>query len=209
MDRPLRLALIGVVIVTMAACSSTATQSPTTPAGGATPTTGEQGTPTPAGGATEALPSFVLPHNAAELEALLPDTLGGVTLQKSSWTGTDFVSQNSSNTELTAFLQSLGKSLNDISAAAAFSPTFDNSIFAFRVNGVDHNILISEFQKAENSGLNTPIPWTPATVGGKSVLQATTDTAGEMIYLYGVADLFFEVTSSDPAIAAEALSKLP
>jgi hypothetical protein len=110
---------------------------------------------------------------------------------------------------LTTFLQSLGKSLSDISAAAAFSPTFDNSIFAFRVNGVDHNILISEFQKAENSGLDTPIPWTSATVGGKSVLQATTDTAGEMIYLYGVADLFFEVTTTDPAIAAEALSKLP
>jgi hypothetical protein len=209
-DRPVRLALIGVVIVTMAACSSTPTQSPTgTPAGGATPTSGEQGTPTTAESPSGALPSFELPHNAAELEALLPDTLGGVTLQKSSWTGTDFVSQNSSNTELTAFLQSLGKSLNDISAAAAFSPTFDNSIFAFRVNGVDHNILISEFQKAENSGLDTPIPWTSATVGGKNVFQATTDTAGEMIYLYGVADLFFEVTSNDPAIAAEALSKLP
>ena len=210
MDRPLRLALIGVVIVTMAACSSTATESPTgTPAGGATPTVAGQATPTPAETASGALPSFQLPHNAAELEALLPDTLGGVTLQKSSWSGTDFVNQNSTNTELVAFLQSLGKSLSDISAAAAFSPTFDNSIFAFLVNGVDHNILISEFQKAENTGLDTPIPWTSATVGGKSVFQATTDTAGEMIYLYGVADLFFEVTSNDPAIAAEALSKLP
>jgi hypothetical protein len=212
-DRSLRLAIIGVVMVTMAACSSTATQSPTgpagTPAGGATPTSAEQATPTPGETASGALPSFQLPHNAAELEALLPDTLGGVTLQKSSWSGADFVNQNSTSTELVAFLQSLGKSLSDISAAAAFSPTFDNSIFAFRVNGVDHNILISEFQKAENTGLDTPIPWTSATVGGKSVFQATTDTAGEMIYVYGVADLFFEVTSNDPAIAAEALSKLP
>jgi hypothetical protein len=212
MPRHIRAGLLGLLVVVIAACSSQAPATTETPT--PAPVATAQATPTPteaAGGATPtiALPSFALPHNATELEALLPDTLGGVTLQKFSWSGADFVNQNSTNTELTTFLQSLGKSLSDISAAAAFSPTFDNSIFAFRVNGVDHSVLISAFQKAMNNGLTTPVPWTPATVGGKSVLQAPGNTTGETIYLYGVADLIFDVTATDPAVAAEALGKLP
>jgi len=212
MPRFLHVGLIGLLMATLAACGGTATQPPggtAAPTSAATAEATLAETPTEAAGAspTLVLPSFQLPHNATELEALLPDTLGGVKLQKFSWTGPDFVNQNSQNTELNAFLQSLGKSLSDISAAAAFSSTFDNSMFAFRVTGVDHSVLISEFQKAQNTGLTTPIPWTPATVGGKSVV--TSPASEGTVYVYGVSDLVFEVFAKDQATAAELLSKLP
>jgi hypothetical protein len=207
-DRPVRLALIGVVIVTMAACSSTATPSPTgTPAGAATPTTAVQATSTPAGNPTEALPSFVLPHDAAGLEALLPDKLGTETLVKTSSTGAEFAAQGGSTPALVAWLQGLGKSLADISTATAIAPTAETTILAFRVNGVDHSILIAGLQKAVDTGLSTTTPWTSGTVGGKSV--QTTELGGGAVYLYGVADIIFEVYSNDAALSAEALSKLP
>jgi hypothetical protein len=207
-DRSLRLALIGVVIVTMAACSSTATQSPTgNPAGGATPTTGEQGTPIPAGSPTEALPSFVLPHNATELEALLPDKLGTETLTKTSSTGADFVNSGIADPDLIAWLQAQGKSLTDISVASAYGLTSGTFILAFRINGLPYATMISGLETALNKDLETPIPWTSATVGGKSV-QSAPQRDGTL-YVYGVADILFEVFTKDPAIAAEALSKLP
>jgi hypothetical protein len=207
-DRPLRLALIGVLIVTMAACSSTATQSPTgTPAVGATATVGEQGTPTPAESPTLALPSFVLPHDAAELEALLPDKLGTETLTKSSSTGAVFAQSGIADPDLVAWLQAQGKSLTDISVASAFGLTSGTSILAFRINGLPFATMISGLETALNKDLNTPIPWTSATIGGKTV-QTAPQSEGT-VYLYGVADIMFEVFAKDPAIAAEALSKLP
>ena len=208
MDRPVGLALIGVVIVTVAACSSTATQSPTgTPAGAATPTTAVQATPTPAGSPTEALPTFVLPHDAAELEALLPDKLGTETLVKTSSTGAEFAALGGSTPALVAWLQALGKSLDDISTATAFGPTSGTTISAFRVNGVDHSTLIASVAVLRLTGQSTTVPWTSGTFGGKSV--QTTQYSGGIVYLYGIADIIFEVDSSDAALAAEALSKLP
>lgn len=208
MDGPIRLAFIGVVMVTMAACSSAATQSPTgTPAGGATPTAAGEATPTPAGGSTEALPSFVLPHDAAALEALLPDKLGTETLVKTSSTGAEFAAQGGSTPALVAWLQGLGKSLNDISTATAIGVASETTILAFRVNGVDHSILIPGLRTALGTGISTTTPWTSGTVGGKSV--QTTTLPGGVVYLYGVVDILFEVYSTDAALAAEALSKLP
>jgi hypothetical protein len=203
-DRPLRLALIGVVIVTMAACSSTASQSPTgSPAEGATATTGDQGTPTVSG----ALPSFVLPHNATELEALLPDKLGTETLTKTSSTGADFAQSGIADPDLVAWLQAQGRSLSDISVASAFGVNSGTLIFAFRINGLDSNTSMAALETSLNKDLETPIPWTTATFSGKTV--RTAQQSDGTIYVYGVADLVFEVFAKDPAIAAEALSKLP
>jgi hypothetical protein len=207
-DRSIRVALFSALIVTMAACSSTATQSPTgTLAGGATPTTGEQGTPTPVESPTGALPSFVLPHNAAELEALLPDKIGTETLTKTSSTGADFAQSSFADPDLVAWLQAQGKSLTDISTATAFGLTSGTLIIAFRINGVPFATMISGLETALNKDLETPIPWTTSTVGGKSVRSAPQRDG--TLYLYGVSDILFEVFAKDPATAAEVLSKLP
>ena len=120
--------------------------------------------------------------------------------------GSDFVSQTNSSPELTTWLNSLGKSLNDVSAAYAFdvSGTSTSGVFAFRVNGVDHTTLLSTLQSSMQSQMPS---WTTATVGGKTVQTGSDSTSTE--YIYGTADLIFIVFTSDPKIAAEALQDLP
>jgi hypothetical protein len=212
-DRPIRLALIGALVVIVAACSSTATQSPTgaqpsaTPAGGATSTAVVEATPTAAGSASETIPPFELPHNAAELEALLPDKLGTESLTKTSSTGSDFAQSGFADPDLVAWLQAQGKSLTDISTASAFGLNSGTLILAFRINGVPFATMNSGLETALNKDLETPIPWTTSTVSGKTVRSAPQRDG--ILYLYGVADILFEVFAKDPAIAGEALSKLP
>jgi hypothetical protein len=221
-----RLFLTGLVAAAVMGCAGTASESPgasqsvTTTQAVTTAAVTTAATTTTEAATTAAVSSslgFELPHNAAELEKLLPDTIAGDTLTKFSWSGPDFVKTASTdNAEFVAWLQSLGKSLNDVSAAGAFdiplttsASTSGGSILAFRVNGVDHNTLISSFQTAAAKGMTNPPTWTSATVGGKSVQQAPSESGDLTQYLYGAADIVFVVASSNQAWATEALSKLP
>jgi len=204
MNRFRASAFAGLLTVVLVACSSGSGASTPTPSPTPTPV------PTPSAAASGALPSFNLPSNAKELEALLPDTLGGAKLTKASMKGSDFVNSSSSNPELKAWLDSLGKSLDDVSAAFGFvaSGTSGSFIFAFRVQGVDHSKLMDEFIKTSNTS-GTAMTFTSANVGGKNVQKATDTSQNATIYLYGTADLLFLVETNDPAIAQEAISHLP
>jgi hypothetical protein len=220
-----RLLFTGLVAAAVMGCASTASQSPgasesvttTQAATSAVVTTAAITTEAATTAAASSSLGFELPHNAAELEKLLPDTIGADTLTKFSWSGTDFVKTASTdNAEFVAWLQSLGKSLDDVSAAGAFdiplttsASKSGGSILAFRVNGVDHTTLISSFQTAAAKGMTNPPTWTSATVGGKSVQQAPSESGDLTQYIYGAADIVFIVASSDQAWATEALSKLP
>ena len=148
----------------LAACASNS--------GAATPTPSPTPVPTPSTGASasELLPSFSLPSNAKELEALIPDTLGGQKVTKASYKGSDFVNSTNSNEEFKTWLNSVGKSLNDVSAAFGFvaSGTSGSAIFAFRVEGVDNARLIEAFKTSMGSTSST-MSWTSANVGGKNV----------------------------------------
>lgn len=192
------------LVVVLAACSSSS---------GSSPTPSPSPTPVPtqvAAASNSALPSLNLPSNAKELEALLPDTLGGIKLVKASYKGSDFLNSANSNEEFKTWLNSVGKSLDDVSAAFGFaaSGTSGSAIFAFRVNGVDNSKLIDAFKASESSTSST-MTWTSANVGGKNVQKSTDPSTNTAIYLYGTADLLFFVTTNDPAVAQEALSHLP
>lgn len=213
MNRVRTQGLIGLMVVLLVACSSSSGASPTP-----TPTpTPPPPTPSPSvaasTAASQAIPSFVLPSNAKELEALLPDSLGGHTLTKASMKGSDFVNQSTQSPELIAWLNSLGKSLNDISVAYAFdmSGTTPSFIFAFRVAGVDHTTLFNAMQEAAAKSSEAPTDFTQQTIAGKSVQVATTSTSGISTtqYVYGAADVIFLIETSDQATAQEALSHLP
>jgi len=151
-----------------------------------------------------------LPSNAKELEALLPDSLGGVKLVKASYKGSDFLNSANSNEEFKTWLTSVGKSLDDVSAAFGFaaSGTSGSAIFAFRVQGVDNGKLIDAFKTSAAQG-SSAMTWTSANVGGKNVQQAQDPDTKSTVSLYGPADLLFFVTTNDPAVAQEALSHLP
>jgi len=191
------------LVVVLAACSSSS--------GGSSPTPTPTAVPTPtAASSGAALPSLNLPSNAKELEALLPDSLGGVKLVKASYKGSDFLNSANSNEEFKTWLTSVGKSLDDVSAAFGFaaSGTSGSAIFAFRVQGVDNGKLIDAFKTSAAQG-SSAMTWTSANVGGKNVQQAQDPDTKSTVYLYGTADLLFFVTTNDPAVAQEALSHLP
>lgn len=206
MNRFRSAGIAGLLTIVLVACSNSGAASTPTPSPTPSPT------PTPEASPSNALPSFNLPSNAKELEALLPNTLGGAKLTKASMKGSDFVTSAGSSPELKAWLDTVGKSLNDVSAAYAFdlTGTVPSAVFAFRVNGVDNAKLIDALKKSMDTSAKTTLNWTSGNVGGKNVQQVSDpNTTGSTLYVYGTADIVFFVTTKSATIAAEALSHLP
>jgi hypothetical protein len=82
-------------------------------------------------------------------------------------------------------------------------------VFAFQVRGTDNSELMSELAGSlEEDG--TAAGFESANVGGKDVQRsAAVDEASGSVYLYGVGDIVFFVTTTDEDAAAEVLSTLP
>src|SRR5437879_10171082 len=103
-----------------------------------------------------ASPSAAASSNSKQLEALLPNTAGGVALYTRSMTGRDWVAQEvrgEGDAALVNWVTSAGKSLDDVSEASAGSTNNGPEVFidAFRVHGVDHTVLLSTLQTAMKS----------------------------------------------------------
>jgi hypothetical protein len=205
--------LIAALALALAACSSGSSSSASASASASASTaTQSEVASASATESSSALPSFDLPNSDAELEALLPDQIGGKQTIKSSMKGSELLASGSDNQKFIDFLNSVGAQPDDVSVAFAFavSTTADSTaVAAFRVKGVDHSRLLTELTTAmqdDQSATN----FTDATVGGKSVKKGT--APGEQavsVYIYGVADLVFSVTSASDDAAAEVLSHLP
>jgi hypothetical protein len=155
-------------------------------------------------------PSFAMPsgfNQAPDLEAQLPGSVGGETLQKFSFAGATALAGSTESNELKAALGALGKSINDVSLAVAAGTGV--SIGAYRISGVDSSRLLTVMQgaMAQGSGAFT---LSDGTKGGKSVKIGTPSVGGgETIYFYPHGDVLFFVTGSDDAKVTEAISKLP
>ena len=225
MTRIRTIGLAGVLALMVAACSGGPASSPS--ATSASTSSAPSVAASQSAAATEsqvALPTFELPSNAKDLEALLPDKIGDVTMQKTSQTGEDFVSDDiQTNQEFTDFLNHLGAQLDDVSVATAIpdfqanpelaaDPTAYSIIFAFRVAGADSAKLESEMKTAMAADASEAVTWSPQNVGGKDVQVAkivTDSEVNESTYLYTVQDIVFAVISGSADNAAEALGKLP
>jgi hypothetical protein len=162
-----------------------------------------------------ALPSFDLPGSAPELEALLPDEIGGTETVKFSMGGPELMEDQEGSgvdPEFIAFLERLGAQPEDISIAFAFSfsEAGDSAgIGAFRVEGANSDDLEREFMATMESEGNV-VDWQSANVGGKDVQSAADpDTDGNTMYIYTTGDIVFFVTTPDEAAAAELLEPLP
>jgi len=175
------------VAVVLAACSSST------------------GTPTPS-------PTPTPVPNAKELETLLPNSLGfgTVKLVKASYTGSDFLKSANSNQEFESWLASVGKSIDDVSAAVAFPAggTSGSAIFAFRVNGVDNSKLIDAFETSAAQG-NSAMTWMSTQDAGRNVQWSQDPNTTTRIYLYGTDDVLFIVWTNDAGVAQQALAQLP
>jgi hypothetical protein len=146
----------------------------------------------------------------ADLEALIPDTVGEMTMQKTSTRGDEFIASSDSDPAVAKFIEDLGVSPGDISLAIGFGFAADGSsslgMFVFRAEGADTDRLVSAFKEANDADRDAPLTWSSTSIGGKTVEQALD---GETtFYLYAKGDVLFYL-SGDPDSAEEAISGLP
>jgi len=193
----------GLLMLIVAACSDSAGTS-TTP------------TPSPTPVATPSSSGLVIPsigNSDQELEKLIPDSVGGVTLQKFSMKGNEFIASASSSAETKAFLDALGVSPADVAVAFGYGadPSSPSAVavFVFHAQGAGSDKLITVFKKAADEG-STTYTWQAGNVGGKSVQIGTNPaSANAKIYLYATNDDLFFVSTSTEAQATEVLGNLP
>jgi hypothetical protein len=210
------------------------------PTGTATEAPTEAATEAPSGGNPPQAPSVAIPTDGAfptdgaqpsvsfipdqALEDLFPDDLGGQPLQVQSASGPGVVQffNGTDPARLNEFLASLDRTIDDMSAAIAFTLIMPSSpdpeaspevlgatIVAFRVQGADSMEVRARFADlviADAPGSTTE----ETTIAGKPVLAVTAADAeeGESVYLYAVGDVVFMVGGS-PTLVEEAFTKLP
>jgi len=202
MSRLLLATLAILVTIALAACTATTGGSPSPTA---TPTPAAE--PTPADGDE--------PAGDEALETLIPDEVGGITLEKESMTGADVLGDEGVTPELQAFLQAVGADVGDISAAFGTGFNADDPedfvfISAFRVAGANEDALLAEMQssmESEYEGAEV----NQANLGGKDVTIIAYGDGPErqMVYLHARGDIMFVVFGSTEELVEEALSKIP
>ena len=172
----------------------------------------EAASPSPSVAAsTAALPSA---GTVADLEALIPDEIGGITLQKFSMRGNEFVNSGSATDETQEFLERLGVSTDDVAVAFGFGVSAASgdgaAVFVFRALGAGSDRLVTVFMEATDKAREAPLDWQPTTVSGKGVYRATDpEQNNQTVYLYAIDDTLFFLAATREADAAEALAALP
>jgi hypothetical protein len=157
-------------------------------------------------------PSATPAHVFPALEALLPKTVGGVTLSRQSTLGTTSLSGGDPSSQaLIASLTTLGKTPADMQIAAAYDDTSatDLQLFAFKVTGVKGSTLgqaiVDSYLAAGASGMTTA----KVTISGKAVTHVMYGDGGADDYVYVHGDVVFDVATGDPASAIQAFAALP
>jgi hypothetical protein len=148
-------------------------------------------------------------HADPELEAMLPAKLGGVVLVVESQAGTDLATGSAA---FDAFLAGLGKTRADFTLASAYAQGgLKAAAGAWRVRGADTAALLPAFKATVQTSSATPLVTTGETLAGKEVTRI--GDPGQMargsLYVFARGDTLFFVQTPDPALAAEAVEKLP
>jgi len=210
------LAASAVLAVFVAACGGSATAAPSAAAPSAAESVAPSVAPSPsaeasatpaestAPDASGAIPSFAIPSFTADkdLEALLPSTFDGATLQKISFKGAQFLGQDPTS-DFNKTVTALGLNASDVSMAAAVDAAVQ--FVAIRFAGADSGKLLQVFQTASQASGDLI---GSVNLGGKDVIK-TKDSSGSFSYLYVRNDVVLGVTTKDDATAAKALAVLP
>ncbi len=150
-------------------------------------------------------------HDFADLEALLPTELECTPLDVQSFTGTEFIFDDSWGTSMSAFLTSVGKTPADLQIAQAQDPdgVLDlEVVLAFRLPGVEPEQL----RDAVINGWKVDFPeltTATTTIADKAVTTGTfaEDQAASIWYLND--GIVFDIESGDVALGTKILSGLP
>jgi len=147
-------------------------------------------------------------HAAPDLEALLPQSLGGVALTIESQTGTE-LSTNSAAFD--TFLKTLGKTRADFTLASAYAAGgLKGAAGIWRVNGADSSALMDAFKAALQASSNVPLTVADETVAGHPVTRigAPGELAQGPLYAFARPDMILFVQTPEPDLASEAIAKL-
>lgn len=149
-------------------------------------------------------------HSDPELEALLPTTLGGTALTIESQSGTELSTQSAA---FDSFLKGLGKTRADFSLASAYSAGggLKAEVGAWRVRGADASLLLPGFKTAVQASSATPLSQAQETIAGRSVTRIGDpgQLAQGPLYVIVRGDTLLFVQTTQPALAEEAIGKLP
>jgi len=146
---------------------------------------------------------------AADLEAMLPSSIGSTQLQKSSFDGAQIPASGTpiDQSSLDPVLKKYNKSISDVRFAMAVpaggtSATNLEAVYAIQLKGVPAD----QFMK-DVSGMDIS---TSSTVGGKTVYGAAATPSGSpfVSYVYPKEDILF-IVLSNPTDAAGIISSLP
>jgi hypothetical protein len=201
----------GVLLVTLSGCGSATPQASVAAAApsqaasvapSVAPPSAEASVAAPSEGASSfAIPSFALPSQAKDLEALLPNTLCGAAATKASMTGASFA--QSGQSQFLDALKAIGKTAADVAFAIAIAPGNGCTAGIFRVAGADPNLLKSALLASESQSGQTA---TQSTVGGKDVYVTSGGSATTYVYFHGDAVIFAGAkTETDAAGILQAL----
>jgi hypothetical protein len=148
-------------------------------------------------------------HADPNLEALLPETLAGARLTRESQAGSELATQSAA---FDAFLASLGKSRADFALASAYSQGgLEAEVGAWRVLGADPSKLLPGLEAAVQASSTTPLTIAAETLAGRRVTRI--GDPGQLtqgpLYVLVRGDALLFVQTPEPALAAEAIAKLP
>ena len=141
-------------------------------------------------------------HAYPELEAQLPDRIGGRPLTKISLA----VHPERQDRKTLAVLAELGRSVGDLQLANGELEGTDLLVGAMRVAGSEGDLIIDAFAEVDAQDPNSTAAYTDVELGGKSVTART--VAGTSSYLYGAGDVMYIVSGGRPLVEA-ALELLP
>ncbi len=188
------------------AAAAPVTRPSATAGAGQTPGSSAGSSPRP-GESTEPAPSPV----AAELEAILPAEVDGVALTKDSTTADVILTDGAASRALVASLRTLGKSPGDLLLAQAYDETgtFDASILAFQLPGVDGTTLrktiLGTWLLADAPGVTS----TEVTVSGKKVTRVSYGDGGSTSFVYVHGDAVVVIEAADEQQATRITASLP
>lgn len=161
-------------------------------------------------GSDVAFPSFGLSGDP-ELQDRLPTEVGGQPLQTFSMRGDMFLTGGNADPAFQQFLDEIGAEMSDVSVAFGSTASGGDTmvtILAFRVLGAEEDALTREAIGAfEEEGGATGFE--TRTIGGREVRVAT-DTSGQVgaVYVWADGDTLFWITTTDEALAEEAIGKI-
>ncbi|MEI7743222.1 MAG: hypothetical protein WCK58_05655 [Chloroflexota bacterium] len=148
---------------------------------------------------------------APALEAKLPTQVGTVALTVDSAVGADILGQDQGSRAILAALRAEGKEANALTVAQAYDATgaSDLTLLAVAVDGMSIDkvteLVLDSWLAASGAGVTR----TQITLGGQAWTQVDYGDEGARDYVRAQGGVVFVVTSSDPAVAAQAAAALP